>query len=117
MKNLVENSGIPVTAKIRVFKDTEKTLALVDRIVETGVVALAVHARTKEERPKDKADWNMWRKIADHLQGRLPLIANGDVFCQKEVDSAFNITGIQNFFLILISCSSVVKYQNGQIYK
>ena len=44
-------SKIPVTCKIRILPDMTQTLSLVRTIVETGVEALAVHGRTKDERP------------------------------------------------------------------
>ena len=42
---------IPITCKIRVFSDLEKTLELAKIIESTGIAALAVHGRTKDERP------------------------------------------------------------------
>ena len=44
-------SKIPVTCKIRILPDMTQTLSLVRTIVGTGVEALAVHGRTKDERP------------------------------------------------------------------
>ena len=46
-------SKIPVTCKIRIFPDIDKTLSLVETIVATGVEAMAVHGRTKDERPNN----------------------------------------------------------------
>ena len=54
LRALVANSRIPVTCKIRVLPDLEETLKLVDVICATGVKAVAVHGRTKQERPNDK---------------------------------------------------------------
>ena len=42
---------IPITCKIRVFPNLEKTLELAKIIESTGVAAVAVHGRTKDERP------------------------------------------------------------------
>ena len=40
-----------MTCKIRILPDMTQTLSLVRTIVGTGVEALAVHGRTKDERP------------------------------------------------------------------
>ena len=43
--NLVQHSGMPVTCKIRLLETQEATIALVKRIVATGIKALTVHCR------------------------------------------------------------------------
>ena len=79
-------SEIPqVTCKIRVFDDLVKTLELVKRINATGISALAVHVRTKDCKvDKTKARWDYFWPIKQVL-GNTPLIANGDVFSQKDI--------------------------------
>ena len=51
LTSLVAAVRIPVTCKIRIFSDLSRTLELVKVIEKTGVAALAVHGRTKDERP------------------------------------------------------------------
>ena len=92
---------IPVTCKIRLlpdwqvwvtnkpcllfskFKDIsssrksfQATLDLVSMIETTGVSALAVHGRTKEQRPNDPNDTEAIKKIVAHVT-KVPVIANG----------------------------------------
>ena len=54
----------------------QATLDLVSMIETTGVSALAVHGRTKEQRPNDPNDTEAIRKIVDHVT-KIPVIANG----------------------------------------
>jgi len=75
LTKLVSSVKIPVTCKIRVFRDEEKTLQLVKVIEKTGVSAIGVHGRTKDERPNDKNNVEMIKKIVENT--RLPVIANG----------------------------------------
>ncbi|XP_076244192.1 dihydrouridine synthase 2 isoform X2 [Calliopsis andreniformis] len=52
LRTLVDNLSIPVTCKIRVLPDTEKTLKLCELLASTGIAAIAVHGRTVSERPQ-----------------------------------------------------------------
>ncbi|KAG5439652.1 hypothetical protein PCK2_000786 [Pneumocystis canis] len=75
MIKYVSNSlNIPVTAKIRIFPDKEKTLAYARMIVESGVSILAVHGRTREQRGS-MTGLSDWYQIS-YLRENLPL----DVF-------------------------------------
>lgn len=99
LSTLVQNLSIPVSAKIRVFPDAEKTLELVGQIVSTGISALAVHCRTKEDRPETPGDWEIWRKIAAKYGDQIPIIANGDVFDRKDVQNALEIQNIDGLMI------------------
>jgi len=72
---LVENLKVPVTCKIRVFDDFDKTIELVKKILTTGISALAVHGRTAQE--SYSAD-NRDSFIAEIKKiSNIPIIANG----------------------------------------
>ncbi|KAJ1782559.1 tRNA-dihydrouridine synthase 2, partial [Coemansia sp. RSA 2399] len=89
---LVQNVSVPVTCKIRVFDDEERTLELVRRIAKTGISALTVHCRTKDMRPREKALWHRLRKIVDAVPD-LPVVLNGDIFEHEDVQRAKDLTG------------------------
>ena len=75
LTSLVGSLNIPVTAKIRLLPDLQDTLHLVDVIQSTGVAALAVHGRTKDQRQGHVNDVETIKKIAQHA--KIPIIANG----------------------------------------
>lgn len=52
LKTLVDNLRIPVTCKIRIFLDVEKTINLIKEFQALGISAITVHGRTKQERPQ-----------------------------------------------------------------
>ncbi|KAJ2741699.1 tRNA-dihydrouridine synthase 2 [Coemansia sp. BCRC 34301] len=89
---LVKNIDLPITCKIRMFDDTEKTLELVRQIAATGISALTVHCRTKDMRPREKAMWDHLKDVVSELPG-LPVILNGDIFEFADVERARKETG------------------------
>jgi tRNA-dihydrouridine synthase 2 len=54
LTTLVNNLKIPVTCKIRIRKTTEETIEHVKELVSTGISAIGVHGRTRDERPQHK---------------------------------------------------------------
>lgn len=70
---LCQTSSVPVTCKIRVLPNIADTLELCRLIERTGVSALAVHGRTKDERPRHPNHDDIIRNIAESLT--IPVIA------------------------------------------
>ncbi|KAI9471552.1 tRNA-dihydrouridine synthase 2 [Coemansia sp. RSA 1085] len=92
LEKLVQNISIPVTCKIRVFDDEEKTLSLVRQIARTGISALTVHCRTRYMRPREKAMWHRLNSIVEELKP-LPVVLNGDIFKYEDAQKARTSTG------------------------
>lgn len=70
---LVQNTKVPITCKIRVFESVDDTLNLVKELVSTGISAIAVHGRTKAERPQHANRNATIRAIAKAVS--IPVIA------------------------------------------
>ncbi|KAF3706064.1 tRNA-dihydrouridine(20) synthase [NAD(P)+]-like [Channa argus] len=75
LRKLVSGVSVPVTCKIRILPSLEETVRLVQRIEKTGVAAVAVHGRFKEERPRHPVHCDYIRAIAQSVS--IPIIANG----------------------------------------
>lgn len=75
LKKLVAGVSIPVTCKIRILPSVEETVSLVQRIEKTGVAAIAVHGRLKEERPRHPVHCDYIQAVAQAVS--IPIIANG----------------------------------------
>ncbi|VDD81716.1 unnamed protein product [Mesocestoides corti] len=75
LTNLVRNLRVPVTCKIRILNTVEETLALVRLIESTGVAAIAVHGRKRDERPCHLNHDDVIRAIASTV--KIPVLANG----------------------------------------
>lgn len=87
LEKLVKNLSIPVTCKIRILPTIEETLNLVEIIKNTGVSAIAIHGRIKEEGRNypNKDDYIL--KISKSVK-EIPIIANGgssDIKCYDDI--------------------------------
>lgn len=75
LRTLVGGVSIPVTCKIRILPSLQETISLVQRIEKTGVAAIAVHGRFKEERPRHPVHCDYIQAVARAVS--VPVIANG----------------------------------------
>ncbi|XP_039989482.1 tRNA-dihydrouridine(20) synthase [NAD(P)+]-like [Xiphias gladius] len=75
LRKLVAGVSVPVTCKIRILPSLEETVSLVQRIEKTGVTAVAVHGRFKEERPRHPVHCDYIQAVAQAVS--IPVIANG----------------------------------------
>ena len=75
----------PVTAKIRIGWDAQSINATTTaRLLEnTGIAAIAVHGRTKEQGYGGEADWDVIAQVASAVQ--IPVIGNGDLSSARDV--------------------------------
>lgn len=85
LKSLVQSIDKPVTCKIRLLDNMSDTIDLVKSIEQTGVTALAVHARYIEQRSRDAAHLQYLEQIKSVIN--IPLIANGDCFRYEDFES------------------------------
>uniref|UniRef100_A0A4W4E9G5 DRBM domain-containing protein n=1 Tax=Electrophorus electricus TaxID=8005 RepID=A0A4W4E9G5_ELEEL len=75
LTTLVRGVSKPVTCKIRILPTMEETVSLVKRIEKTGVAAIAVHGRMKEERPRHPVHCDYIRAISESVS--IPVVASG----------------------------------------
>lgn len=54
LTKLVTSLSIPVTCKIRIRRTAEETIAHVKELASTGISAIAIHGRTRDERPQHR---------------------------------------------------------------
>jgi tRNA-dihydrouridine synthase B len=85
---------LPVTAKIRIGWDADSVNApRVARILEeTGILAVAVHGRTRAQGYSGNADWNVIGEVVAAVS--IPVIGNGDLTSGEDVIRRRAETGI-----------------------
>jgi tRNA-dihydrouridine synthase B len=89
----------PVTAKIRLGWSSETINARTTaRILEqTGVMAVAIHGRTKEQGYSGAADWDTIADVAETVS--IPIIGNGDLGKIDEIASRLKSTKVRGFMI------------------
>ncbi|AWB84605.1 tRNA dihydrouridine synthase DusB [Corynebacterium liangguodongii] len=91
-----EGSGIPVTVKFRIGIDEEHHTHLdAGRIAaEQGAAAVALHARTGDQRYSGQAHWDEIARLVEHMDGTgVPVIGNGDIFAAEDASAMLERTG------------------------
>jgi tRNA-dihydrouridine synthase B len=85
--------SIPVTVKIRAgWDDRYKTgLEVASILAGEGADLITVHARTRAQRFKGQADWNLIGEVKQKVS--IPVVGNGDVFTSRDIDRIREQTG------------------------
>jgi tRNA-dihydrouridine synthase B len=92
---VIEESNRPVTVKTRLGWN-DQTIQILDvarMLEETGISALAVHARTRSQMYKGEARWEWLKKIKESGIS-IPLIGNGDASSPERIEAMFDETGV-----------------------
>ncbi len=83
----------PVTVKLRSgWDDRKHTFLKAAKIAEdSGASAVALHARTKEQRYSGEADWSKIKELKENVN--IPAIGNGDIWTAEDAKSMLGETG------------------------
>ncbi len=86
--------AIPVTAKIRVFDDWEKSLEYAKMCLNAGAQFLTVHGRTREMKGQRTgiANWKLIRYLRDNLPEDTVFITNGNILYQDDLERCMRET-------------------------
>jgi tRNA-dihydrouridine synthase 3 len=91
--------SVPVTVKLRTgWREGKENVSEVARVCEeSGADAIAVHARTREQRYNRAADWDLVGRVAS--ERGIPVIGNGDVLTHYEARERMARSGAASLML------------------
>ncbi|KZT37172.1 FMN-linked oxidoreductase [Sistotremastrum suecicum HHB10207 ss-3] len=85
----------PVSVKIRVDPDLQRTHQLVETALHAGVSHITVHGRTKNQKSSHPVSLSSIAFAVEVARGRVPVVANGDAWSLPEVETIRKTTGAQ----------------------
>ncbi len=93
VQQVVDAVDMPVTVKTRLGwdKNNINILEVAKRLEQTGIQALALHARTRDMGHRGQVMWEWIAKVKDAIS--IPVILNGDVVSPETAKQAFDETG------------------------
>lgn len=78
---VVKSTNLPVTVKTRLGWDENSIFIedVAERLQDTGIKALTIHARTRAQMYKGHSDWSWIAKVKNNPRIHIPIFGNGDI--------------------------------------
>lgn len=93
---IVKAVKLPVTAKTRLgwTENNKPVLEAAERLQDSGIAALAIHGRTREQLYTGVADWSLIGEVKNNPKIIIPIIGNGDINSAEKAKQFLDETGV-----------------------
>lgn len=107
IRKLHDNLDIPVTAKIRIFPEKEKTLKYAKTVLDAGAQFLTVHGRLREQKGQQSglANWDTIKYLRENLPQDTVFFANGNLLYPEDISRCIDF----------INCDAIMSAE-GNLY-
>ncbi|MFO7656890.1 MAG: tRNA dihydrouridine synthase DusB [Bacteroidales bacterium] len=100
-EEIVKSTTIPVTVKTRLGWDenSKNIVEIAERLQDTGIKAITIHGRTREQLYKGAADWTLIGAVKNNPRMKIPVIGNGDIVSPLSARDAFDKYGVDGIMI------------------
>lgn len=108
----------PVTVKTRLgwSDDSIRILDVARMLEDTGIAALALHARTRSQMYRGEARWEWLRRVKEEGVRNIPLIGNGDADSPERIKAMFDETGVDAVMIGRAAIGNPWVFRDAKIY-
>ena len=98
---IVKATHLPVTVKTRLGWDDESLVIeeLAERLQDTGIKALTIHGRTRNQLYRGSANWEIIGRVKNNPRIHIPIIGNGDIDSPQKAKEAFDKYGVDGVMI------------------
>ncbi|MFC2096328.1 tRNA dihydrouridine synthase DusB [Bacteroidota bacterium] len=100
-EEIVKAVKTPITVKTRLGWDDDSKIIvdLAEQLQDTGIHALAIHGRTRQQMYKGEADWTLIGDVKNNPRMKIPIIGNGDIKDAESAKQAFDKYGVDGIMI------------------
>ena len=98
---IVKATHLPVTVKTRLGWDekSKDIVEIAEKLQDTGIEALTIHGRTRNQLYNGNADWTLIGKVKNNPRMKIPIIGNGDVTSPEIAKKMFDDYGVDGIMI------------------
>ncbi len=98
---IVKATHLPVTVKTRLGWDDDSLVIeeLAEQLQDTGIKALTIHGRTRNQLYRGTANWEIIGRVKNNPRIHIPIIGNGDIDSPQKAKEAFDKYGVDGVMI------------------